>query len=137
MLQCVIKTNSNMNNSLIIGESFFLLYLARLYRFFFSLDDLPTLVLHDSLSLSLSLFLAHIRNIAQREFSFLSLSLTFTSANVQSSFFLSIRPDSSCDHSDLTSFSLRDYSKRRLLESHFFRQIYHLIKVREKSSLIL
>lgn len=111
-LQCVIKTNSNMNNSLIIGESFFLLYHACLYRFFL----LTTLVLYDFLSFSFSL--AYIRNIVQGEFS--SLSLPFTSTNVQSSSFISIRSDSSYDHSDLTSFSLQDYSKRRLLEFYFF-----------------
>lgn len=72
-LQCVIKTNSNMNNSLIIGESFFLLYLARLYRVFFPPDDPPTLVLHDSLSLSFCL--TYIRNIAPRGNFLSSLSL--------------------------------------------------------------
>lgn len=132
-LQCVIKTNSNMNNSLIIGESFFLLYLTRLYRFFFLLT---TLRRSFCMILFLSLSLAYIRNTAQGEFS--SFSLTFTSTNVQFSSFISIRFDSSCDRSDLTSFSLQDYSKRRLLESYsFFCQIYHLIKLWEKSLLIL
>jgi len=35
-LRCVIKKNSNMNNSLIIGEGFFLLYLSRLHIGLFS-----------------------------------------------------------------------------------------------------
>lgn len=126
-LQCVIKTNSNMNNSLIIGESFFLLYLARLYRGFFFL---PT-TLRRSFCMILSLFLSnlHSKHRPQREFSFLSLA--FTSSDVQSSSFISIRSDSSCDHSDLTSLALQDYARRRLSESYvfFFCQIYHFIKL--------
>lgn len=62
-LQCVIKTNSNMNNSLIIGDSFLFLYIA-LYRFFF-LYDSPTLNL--SLYFSMCLCTSH--------YLFLSLSL--------------------------------------------------------------
>lgn len=74
-LQCVIKTNSNMNNSLIIGESFFLLYLAHLYRFFFSrrLSDARSV----SLSLSFTLQLTFETSPERKFFSF-SLIFTFT-----------------------------------------------------------
>lgn len=134
-VQCVIKTNSNMNNSLIIGESFFPFCISFAFIGFFFLDDPPTLV-RMSLSLSLFVSLPSSHSKHRPEGIFLFSHFYIRKCTI---FFLYLYSLRLFLRSDLTSFSLQDYPKRRLLESYlsFFDQTYHLHQNRRKISLIL
>jgi len=119
-LRCVIKKNSNMNNSLIIGEGFFLLYLSRLHIGLFS--RLPANARSAWLRSAFSYSRAFRKRRLEGILPFLPctsiLAHLFPYARAQSTFFflLPIRPDSSCNYarcsSGLVDFFLQNRFRR-------------------------